>query len=377
MKKANAIFKDIPRNNNQFFVKDLDNKNSLNQFLLSYLLQSLFILLFIEFYYSQRIQCINIQISTNPIFDLVIPTISQDVTKLLSNKNILKRFIKYHKIVLISQPKVFKRIKKKSMAFISENDLVPFQDIKKIFHRRGIASNRAGWYEQQFLKMAYSRICNNDFYLIWDSDTFPVKPLTLFHHTRPYFNMILPTHQDLIYNEKCYKKSMDCIIPGLLKHPLSYVSEHMLIRTKYMRNLLDEIESNSNLTGKTVWEKILNCVETQYLTTVGFSEFTIYGSYSDTRFPNTYIHRNWSNYRTLAGFYEKPENLEKHDFEWLAQDYDAVSFEKWDSYTFHPKKLEFAKKQTFQSLYRPAFFFKRFCNITGLCNENIRVPYSY
>ena len=75
-----------------------------------------------------------------------------------------------------------------SFNFMEENLLVPKEKLKELFYEIGIENlNRTGWYEQQFLKMAYSRICNNEFYLIWDSDTFPIKPVNMFENSNPIF----------------------------------------------------------------------------------------------------------------------------------------------------------------------------------------------
>ena len=118
-----------------------------------------------------------------------------------------------------------------------------------MFTKRGITeSKRLGWYEQQFLKMSYSRVCDNEYYLLWDSDTFPVKPVQMFENGHPIFDMKTEHHS-------AYFTTINRLIKNLHFSKFSYISEHMLIKTEYMRNLLDDIEHNSNIYGNMFWEK--------------------------------------------------------------------------------------------------------------------------
>ena len=37
--------------------------------------------------------------------------------------------------------------------------------------------------------MSYARICKNEYYLLWDSDTIPIKQIKLFDNERPIFDI--------------------------------------------------------------------------------------------------------------------------------------------------------------------------------------------
>ena len=37
--------------------------------------------------------------------------------------------------------------------------------------------------------MSYSRICQKEYYLLWDSDTIPIKPIKMFEKRNPIFDM--------------------------------------------------------------------------------------------------------------------------------------------------------------------------------------------
>lgn len=129
-----------------------------------------------------------------------------------------------------------------------------------------------------------------------------------------------------------YFITLNKIIPGL-KHPnLSFVTEHQMIKTEYMKNLLDNIEKNDKLEGKLFWQKILMAIEIKDIHHFGISEFETYGSFVETKYPNSYIRRNWNSLRLAKKFYDNVDNLNENNINWLSQDFYALSFEKWCSF---------------------------------------------
>jgi hypothetical protein len=114
-------------------------------------------------------------------YDIVIPLNINDSQKLLEHTDILKQFLNFENIIIIS-PNISKITNDNNLKvnFINEDELIPKINIKEIFLKRGIKGNdRIGWYEQQFLKMSYSSICKKDYYLLWDADTIPIKKIIL------------------------------------------------------------------------------------------------------------------------------------------------------------------------------------------------------
>jgi hypothetical protein len=299
--------------------------------------------------------------SNNTKYDLVIPLNNNDVNKFIYMLENFKKFIKYDKIVVICPYEIKNFIANNSLIFIDENLLVPKKELKNLFFELGIEKlNRVGWYEQQFLKMAYSRICKNEYYLIWDSDTFPIKPVNMFENNHPIFDMIKE------YNS-AYFVTLSRLIPNLRFSTMSYISEHMIIKTEYMKNLLNEIESNSNIPGNLFWEKIIFSIDKNQIALSGFSEFETYGSYVDTRFPKIYRHRKWYSKRDASVFFGNIENVNENDLIWLSKDYDAISFENWNK--FNKQYLEYVKNEKIQRKVRPKRFFKFFNRIKK--NKNI------
>ena len=293
--------------------------------------------------------------SGNIKYDLVIPINNNDVNKFLSIQKSFEKFIKYDKIVVICPYEIENIIANNSFILIEENLLVPKKKLKNLFSEIGIEKlDRVGWYEQQFLKMAYSRICKNEYYLIWDSDTFPIKEVYMFENNHPIFDMKKE------YNS-AYFITLSRLIPNLRFSKMSYISEHMIIKTEYMKNLLNEIESNSNIPGNLFWEKIIFSIDKNQIIFSGFSEFETYGSYVDTKFPNFYKHRKWYSKREATEFFGNIENVNENSLIWLSKDYNAISFENWN--IFDKENLKFATNQEIQNKIRPKRFFKFFHRI--------------
>ena len=108
----------------------------------------------------------------------------------------------------------------------------------------------------RFLKMQYAQICTDEYYMVWDGDTIPCKEVNMFHEEsgKPYLDMKHEYHKE-------YFDTMSAILPGFGKViERSFISEHMLIKTDIMRNLIEDIEKNDTLNGDTFWKKIINSI---------------------------------------------------------------------------------------------------------------------
>ena len=256
----------------------------------------------------------------------------------------------YSKIILIGRKNIKKSLlKETSIKIVPEDKIVPKKKINKfLLKKKNITTSRDGWYEQQFLKMGYSRICKKNYYLIWDVDTIPIKHFNLFENNHPFFDM---RTQRLIP----YFNTINRLIPGLNFSNHSYVTEHMMIKTELMKNLLDNIEKNNEIPGILFWEKILMAIDVQYIHGSGFSEYETYGSFVDTRYPNFYYHRNWYSKRDAKTVYDSSLNLNEDDINWLSQHYYALTFEIYQQ--FKEENLKFAKDKKIRNYYKPDEFF--------------------
>jgi hypothetical protein len=257
---------------------------------------------------------------------LVVPTIPQDIGKLLENIGIYFNFLPIKEICVIGGGKVEALLPQNyPIVFIDENELVDFDAIKNLIVKRtrnNEAGKRAGWYVQQFIKMGFARTCPDDFYLLWDSDTVPLKPVNMLEAGNPIFDCKTEYHEP-------YFKTIEKLFPNLKKCiEGSFISEHMIIKTSLMRQMLNEIEANVALEGDNFAEKIINAVPVEDLGKSGFSEFETFGTYVQSKFPDEYSLREWKSLRCGGLFFDGA--LSATTVSWLARYYDAISFENWD-----------------------------------------------
>ncbi len=114
-----------------------------------------------------------------------MPSIPKDVDTLLKNSEAFFRHLPIKNICVVG-PESLSKINDSRLTFINENEFVDVQKIKALYaSRTGKEDSHVGWYVQQFIKLNYSRFTNDDYYLIWDSDTVPVRDITLQTRTPP------------------------------------------------------------------------------------------------------------------------------------------------------------------------------------------------
>ena len=288
-------------------------------------------------------------------YDLVIPIVSKDVDLVTSNIDLYFNNLQVNQIVFIGQKIIKDSIEiNPKIHFIDEDELLEslhLKTIEQILHNRIGQTRRSGWYFQQFLKMGYSLICKNEFYLVWDSDTIPVNMLSFISQDRkPFLSYINYNKQD-----QCYQKTLTKLTPsGFLQmnKTKSFIVEHMLINTSIMKQLLHDIESNNQLHGNNFYEKILYAIPTEYLNLSGFSEFETYAAYVLKYHRDKYILRHWKNARYGKIFLGQSPNREQ--LSWISSLFDTVSIEKFNRYWYIFKVFNYYKlykKIKFKYLY--------------------------
>ena len=220
---------------------------------------------------------------------------------------------------------------KENVFWVDENEVVSFDEVhacmteklKPIIGDQKLPRGVTGWYYQQFLKMQYAFICKDEYYMTWDGDTVPCRRINMFSPEtgQPYLDLKHEYHPE-------YFETMGKILPGFRKViERSFISEHMLFRADIMRNLITEIEKNDSIPGRKFWEKIINAIEPDKIYDSAFSEFETYGTFVALRYPSVYKLREWHSFRLGASFFDM-HKICNRDFEWLAKDFDAISFEK-------------------------------------------------
>jgi hypothetical protein len=271
----------------------------------------------------------------NEKFDILIVVTPADCERLLPLYPKLVECFDNGKLNFIGTDKVGELVKNSSIAsssgWVDENAIVPFDEVhacmakrlEPILQGQPLPRGVTGWYYQQFLKMQYSSICDNEYYMSWDGDTIPCRRIRMFSEDtrQPYLDLKHEYHAE-------YFDTMGKILPGFHKViERSFISEHMLFNCDIMRRLISDIESNEAIEGTRFWEKIINAIEPEKIYDSSFSEFETYGTYVALRYPDVYRLREWHSFRLGGSFYDI-DTITERDFAWLGVDFDAISFEK-------------------------------------------------
>ena len=183
-------------------------------------------------------------------FKVVMPLVKKDCEVLTYSIEYLFRYLPVEELVIIGAKNIQQNVQelKYRISFINEDDMISKKKIEEIIESilpgDINAKKRSGWYLQQFLKMQYACTCNDEYYLIWDSDTIPIREVELFNENVPYMDMKKE------YN-KSYFETLKRLFPNLKKVCRgSFISEHMLIHTSSMKSLIYDIEANENIPGQ-------------------------------------------------------------------------------------------------------------------------------
>ncbi len=268
------------------------------------------------------------------VYPCVIPTIVKDYQRMRHNYYRIFDCLDVSKLVFVG-PKALEEViredegkdifKGREVEYLNENDILSLDDVRPAFNRQITPENNVmptavNWYYQQFLKMAYSLVCDAEYYLCWDSDTVPLRHIDMFGENykpildvKPEFNnTYFVTIERLFGFNKIIEKS--------------FVSEHMLFDVSLMKEMISEIEK-TDYPGERFYEKILEAVGKDNLDQ-GFSEFETFGSWVGMRHSSAYRLREWKSFRN-TNFFIDIKDVSEEDLKWLSVDYDAATFEKY------------------------------------------------
>ena len=181
---------------------------------------------------------------------------------------------------------------------------------------------RAGWYFQQFIKMAYAFYCDNEYYAVIDLDTVPNK-INFFDQENPVFFISDENHQE-------YFETMESLLPGRVQKygEKSFVNQFMIFNKKYMLELIRLI-GKSDIAGDDWWCKIINAINPEYISKAGFSEFETYGNYVMNYHPDTYKIAICNQCRSAAAFISMDPRVNM--LKWAFESYDVLTLEKWSA----------------------------------------------
>lgn len=257
--------------------------------------------------------------------DIIIPLSSEHIAQFRVNLPMIKKNLPYKKIYVVCKKSTFVNLACDGVKFIDEDELVEglsYANVSSLLIDLCGDDIRTGWYLQQFIKMQYAQVCDNDYYIVWDADTIPLSKIKFIDEDgRMLFNIKGEHHIP-------YFITMERLFNRSLKRPNgSFISEGMIINTYIMRHMIDEIMA-IYLSGKErkkcyLFEIILKSINKDELLYSGFSEFETYGNYIYTYYPYLYKERILRTCR--KGYQIYNHILNEKELELLP--YDTITFE--------------------------------------------------
>jgi hypothetical protein len=235
----------------------------------------------------------------------------------------LRETVPCRKLYVIAPDRECRYIKKElsnEIQVIPENEFIPGMKIEDLrrFNAPHFPKN-AGWYFQQFLKLQFCFVePEEDYYLVWDADTVPLRPLRFFDAEG---KMLLTKATEY---HKPYFETYRKLFGEAPQREFSFIAQHMLVQKSVAREMLAQIEQR--IEGKDNWAwKIMRS-----LTTTGgnlFSEYETYGHYIKQHHPERvrFINRSWQrDFVRRTG----PAVPSEKQLATLAGEFDFVAFER-------------------------------------------------
>ena len=267
-------------------------------------------------------------------FDVLIVVAEKDFPRMKRLYHRLLHDIQCKRILFVGNKAVGKMaegLENCDIGWVDEDSILPFDKVHTFMKERlaGLLNGQelprgiTGWYYQQFLKMQYACVCQDEYYMTWDGDTVSCRDVSMFKEDtgEPFLDLKTELKQE-------YFDTMGRLIPGMHKViAKSFISEHMLFCKDIMCDLIGRIEANTEIAGTFFWEKILNVIPVELIQEGSFSEFETYGTFVALNYMMAYRLREWHSFRLGAQFFD-PNTISESDFTWLGRDFDAISFEK-------------------------------------------------
>lgn len=151
-------------------------------------------------------------------------------------------------------------------------------EIERFLASRGADPRRAGWYLQQFLKLAAAAEPGPSWRLLWDGDTLPLRPLRLLSDESPPRPLLAPRGG----HHPPYLRTIERLLGAGSLAPHSFVHEHLLLRHDLVVALLDAIRARA-ASGVPWPAHVLDSIDPRDLRRSNVSEFETYGTFVHRR----------------------------------------------------------------------------------------------
>lgn len=235
----------------------------------------------------------------------------------------LQKFITTGPIFIVVPPhsvSQFKKVFGRGVEVIDETELTCGISLQMLEGEKVYGfPDRAGWYLQQFAKLGFARTGNPDeFYLIWDSDTVPTRPFSLFNKDgTPYYVMADERNEP-------YWETFQNLFGFKPEYRGSFISQHMIVNKSIAQDMLSLIEQNNPECPNWIMAIIKNLSRTNHISL--FSEYETYGYFLSSKYPHDLSIRKseWLRYGALHSISPSRRLLRR-----LGHKYDYVAFESW------------------------------------------------
>lgn len=253
--------------------------------------------------------------------DVVTACRAADLRILQTTSLALKKYVPFRRLHVLTAAANFEQFRQAlgdEVALIDEDTFIPGMTLA--FLRElplpGLPGG-AGWYFQQLLKLNFCfREPAEDYYLIWDADTVPLRPLEFFDEEgRMLFTKAEEEHAPYFEN---YRK----LLGEDPNREFSFISQHIVVQKSVLREMLAAIESRFPGEENWAWKVMRNLEGTS---TNLFSEYEIYGHYLKNHYPARAAYRElpWLRGGTRAvGGFPTSKDLER-----LGGEYAFAAFE--------------------------------------------------
>lgn len=199
---------------------------------------------------------------------------------------------------------------------VAEEEIIPGWNVDRVAALLPVMPDRAGWYWQQFLKLAFGFYARVPQYVVWDADTVMLA--------KPMFwrgNQILMTPAKEYHNP--YFDTFTRLTDRRPVLPASVISQYMLLETGMVKRMCAHIEE---VQGRYWIEAILRCLPG----TSGseFSEYETYANYVESEYPGRIFlkRQKWFRYGSELLRIERSTQLRR--VERVFRPYAYVSFER-------------------------------------------------
>lgn len=247
-------------------------------------------------------------------------------------------------------------------------------DLKTRLAERILDKDRIGWYLQQFIKLSILKEAREaENYLIWDADTVPLKKIGFFKLSGEV-EFYAGTESHLPYFDVTQK------LLGFGKvAPFSFIAQSLPCKGFWAKEFFQFIESRCQ---DTYVNAIVDRVD--FNQNSGFSEYETLGSFIHSRFQDQIKIKSEKWFRNGCGLIGGIENLDHPPYNQLLQEFDHITFERWEEpfsvlsiqskeFVQQFTSIEKSSKPTLDKFLDEIFYSKRVRTITQIgANDGVQ-----